>query len=186
MEIQRLRLVTKINLSKFRYPSVINLKQFLILCLEIYSMKNLIILLFGLFLIISCNNNDDFDCFSHELEAIDLFSLYPCDENDTPLYINSNNNRYYILSNQTEFNEIISTNCDLDINFILHDLIVGKTNFQPITYNFLQDECEENKFTLIINTEVSDGNSNHTFQVLTEKGILDINSEIEIIYTTQQ
>lgn len=101
------------------------------------------ILLFAVLsiLFISCHNND---CLDFEIETTSLESLYGCTNTKFEMEIDLDN-AYVIITNQSDFEALVTGSCQPEIDFSTYDLVIGKKELSngnnSIAYKLIED-CE--------------------------------------------
>ncbi len=104
----------------------------------------------------ACSSDDDNSCTNQNLEISDLEAN--CLELNEGILGEGEN--YIVISSQEEFEEFVSDDCDLDIDFTSYDLVIGQetlTNgLESTDYELIQN-CETDNLTLNVtfNTNVA-------------------------------
>lgn len=96
-----------------------------------------------IFSFLSCNNDDD-HCDDTYLPLTSLEAEYGCANTEYDLQIDLIDD-YVIITNQLEFDQLVSGECHPQINFFLYDLVIGKqgltSGISSIEYE-LYESCE--------------------------------------------
>ena len=142
--------------------------------------------LLGLIVIFySCeNNNSNDDCGDTTVESFSLEEVYGCVNTKYQLDINLVEN-FAIITNQSEFDQLISGSCNPSINFSIYDLVIGKKGLESgiasITYFLIQD-CDDNyKLEVLMNTNETTEAPNITYHRLIPKLAQDQTIDVELI-----
>lgn len=127
-------------------------------------------------LIISCQRDDDSICYPEEIELTNILELNNCPD-DEP-FLTSVDSLYYLIYNQLEFDTYVTSECEIEIDFSRYMLLVGRSMNKPVNFR-LTKECENNNYTLFINTsENGVQNEGYVYCLMVLKE--DINDEINL------
>jgi|SRR5690606_9476047 len=136
-------------------------------------MKIQTILIFTLIMLISCKGDDDNLCSSTYLNHTTLENEYGCENPLFEMQVNWEgiDNNYILITNQNDFEEIVSGSCIPEIDFTSYDLVLvltGTSNLESYNYNVIKT-CQ-NTISIVINIEDSGSNEIITvFNILIPK-----------------
>ena len=127
--------------------------------MNLFNYKLLPLAIF-IFMLISCRDDDDNLCTDEVIETTSLESEYNCITTKFEMDIDLSND-FVIITNQADFDSLVTGECQPDIDFSTYDLVIGKKQFttgnDSIDYVFIED-CETNTYTLEVTF-----NQNSTF-----------------------
>ena len=115
-------------------------------------MKTKFILFALLFVLFTACNDDDTPCSDTIVTTANLETEYGCTETKYQMEIDLTDN-FTVITNQTDFNALVTGSCQPNIDFANYDLVIGKKGLlsgnTSINYELIKD-CETNNLTLTV------------------------------------
>ncbi|MGM0636095.1 MAG: hypothetical protein ACQESK_08505 [Bacteroidota bacterium] len=133
-------------------------------------MKKLLVLtIIGMFLL-SCSSDDDNTCNDTEITTTTLESEYGCENTKHQIDIGLTDD-YTIISSQTDYNNVVTGNCQPDIDFSTYKLVIGKKGLSngndSIDIQFIENcTTGEPTLTFTFNQNDTEVASNLTYHAL--------------------
>lgn len=133
---------------------------------------------------ISCSDDDGDVCRNEIIETTSLENEYNCENTKSNLEIDLSDD-FIVITNQTDFENLVSGNCDPNIDFSRFDLIIGKEQLpsgnDSIDYKYSRN-CNTNDYILEVtfNQNMLLIAPNITYHQLVPKIEQGFNVEVEI------
>ncbi|MFD2890744.1 hypothetical protein ACFS5J_01795 [Flavobacterium chuncheonense] len=107
---------------------------------------------FLIVLFTACNDDDDNPCSDTVVTTASLETEYGCTETKYQMEIDLTDD-FTVITNQTDFNTLVTGDCQPNIDFANYDLVIGKKGLfsgnTSINYEMIKD-CETNNLTLTV------------------------------------